>query len=180
MTAAPTVPAYGAKMAAAGSHPQPRVPPRPALSAPLCLSPRPCRAAAAVSAKRLLGGSRPPRLKNITKKTVIDYEKRAFWLYQAENLCTRSKIHQRMRFSRQNLFISSKINRKLRKTFAGPKFFAEKFGRTNFSGVKKSKIANRLKRVLPKFHADWSSVWMVNGRSKNFFFMVFESLNFSL
>ena len=46
VTAAPTVPAYGAKMAAAGSHPQPRVPPRPALSAPLCLSPRPCRAAA--------------------------------------------------------------------------------------------------------------------------------------
>ena len=84
-------------------------------------------------------------------------------MYQAENLCTRSKIHQRIRFSRQNSSISSKISRKLRKTFAEPKFFAEKFCRKNFSGVKKSKIANRLKRVLPKFRADWSSVWEVNG-----------------
>ena len=35
-----------------------------------------------------------------------------------------------------------------------------------FSGVEKSKVANRLKRVLPKFRADRSHVRGVNGRSK--------------
>ena len=33
-------------------------------------------------------------------------------------------------------------------------------------GVEKSKVANRLKRVLPKFRADRSHVRGVNGRSK--------------
>ena len=42
-----------------------------------------------------------------------------------------------------------------------PENFAEQI-----FGVKKSKIANRLKRVLPKFGADRSYVWEVNGRSK--------------
>ena len=34
------------------------------------------------------------------------------------------------------------------------------------SGAKKLKIANRLKRVLPKFGGERSYVWEVNGRSK--------------
>ena len=34
----------------------------------------------------------------------------------------------------------------------------------NFFGVKKSKIANRPKRVLPKFRADRSHVRQVRGR----------------
>ena len=35
-----------------------------------------------------------------------------------------------------------------------------------FFGVKKSKVANRLKRVFPKFRVDRSHVRGVNGRSK--------------
>ena len=46
LTAAPAAPAYGTRMTAAGSRPQPHGLPRPALSAPLRLSPRPCCAAA--------------------------------------------------------------------------------------------------------------------------------------
>ena len=45
-------------------------------------------------------------------KSSENEEKRVFLLYQAENLCTRSKIHQRIRFSRQNSPIYSKIHRK--------------------------------------------------------------------
>ena len=46
------------------------------------------------------------------------------------------------------------------------KFVYDFFCRKKFFGVKKSKIANRLKRVLPKFRADRSYVWEVNGRWK--------------
>ena len=42
----------------------------------------------------------------------------------------------------------------------------EIFCRIFFFGVEKSKVANRLKRVLPKFRADRSHVRGVNGRSK--------------
>ena len=41
-------------------------------------------------------------------------------------------------------------------------FWRRKF----FFGVEKSKVANRLKRVFPKFEADRSEVRGVNGRSK--------------
>jgi len=41
---------------------------------------------------------------------------------------------------------------------------SEFFFRKNFLGVKKSKVANRLKRVLPKFRADRSDVRRVRGR----------------
>ena len=44
--------------------------------------------------------------------------------------------------------------------FLTPKFFFRIF----FFGVKKSKIANRPKRVLPKFRADPSHVRKVRGR----------------
>ena len=46
------------------------------------------------------------------------------------------------------------------------KCFAEIFFRKFFFGVKKSKVANRLKRALPKFRGDRSEVRGVNGRSK--------------
>ena len=42
----------------------------------------------------------------------------------------------------------------------------EKIRRKLFLGVEKSKVANRLKRVLTKFDADRSHVRGVNGRSK--------------
>ena len=42
----------------------------------------------------------------------------------------------------------------------------EQFRRKKFSGVEKSKVANRLKRGLPKFRADRSRVRGVNHRSK--------------
>ena len=45
-------------------------------------------------------------------------------------------------------------------------FDAEKNWSKIVFGVNKSKIANRLKRVLTKFRADRSYVWEVNGRSK--------------
>ena len=40
------------------------------------------------------------------------------------------------------------------------------FLRKKIFGVKKSKVANRLKRALPKFRGDRSQVRGVNGRSK--------------
>ena len=43
-----------------------------------------------------------------------------------------------------------------------PKLFVEPF----FFGVEKSKVANRLKRVLPKFRADRSYVRGVNGTER--------------
>ena len=48
------------------------------------------------------------------------------------------------------------------KRVSEPKMFVDLF----FFGVEKSKIANRLKRVFPKFEADRSHVRGVNGRSK--------------
>ena len=47
-----------------------------------------------------------------------------------------------------------------------PRKFLKKFYPNFFSGVEKWKVANRLKRVLPKFHADRSHVRGVNGRLK--------------
>ena len=43
--------------------------------------------------------------------------------------------------------------------------FRKKVSKNKF-GVEKRKIANRPKRFLPKFHADPSVFWGVNGRSK--------------
>ena len=45
-------------------------------------------------------------------------------------------------------------------------FRSEMFADFFFSGVEKSKVANRLKRALPKFRGDRSEVRGVNGRSK--------------
>ena len=56
-------------------------------------------------------------------------------------------------------------------TFARPNLqkkaiLQNKCASTIFFGVEKSKFANRLKRVFPKFEADRSEVRGVNGRSK--------------
>ena len=48
----------------------------------------------------------------------------------------------------------------------GPENFRKKQIRSKNFSVEKWKIANRLKRVLPKFRADPSFVRGVNGRSK--------------
>ena len=42
----------------------------------------------------------------------------------------------------------------------------EHFRDFNLFGLEKSNVENRLKRVLPKFHADWSHPRGVNGRLK--------------
>ena len=80
--------------------------------------------------------------------------------YRPKKLCTWSKIGQGIRFWRQKSPSSSKIDRKSRKTsFRHRKFSSKKIG-----CVKKSKVANRLKHVLPKFRTDWGFVR--NGRLK--------------
>ena len=45
-----------------------------------------------------------------------------------------------------------------------PRKKARKNFRKQFSGVKKSKVANCLKRVFPKFRGDWSEVRGANGK----------------
>ena len=56
----------------------------------------------------------------------------------------------------------------IKKTDPKPNFFRKKipnfFFEKKFFGVKKSKIANRPKRVLPKFRADPSHVCRFRGR----------------
>ena len=47
-----------------------------------------------------------------------------------------------------------------------PKKKSKKFSPQKISGVKKSKVANRPKRVFPKFRGDPSEVRGANGRSK--------------
>ena len=44
--------------------------------------------------------------------------------------------------------------------------FGKKNRQKKFFGVEKWNVGNRLKRVFPKFRADRSLVWGVNGRSK--------------
>ena len=43
---------------------------------------------------------------------------------------------------------------------------SEIYSEKNVFGIKKSKVANRLKRALPKFRGDRSEVRGVTGRSK--------------
>ena len=88
--------------------------------------------------------------------SVILHEMRLVWSYRPEILCTRSKNRLRIRFWRQKWCSSSKIHRKRRKTCLRKLFFA----------VDKSKVANLLKRVFPKFEADRSYVRGVNGHPK--------------
>ena len=74
-----------------------------------------------------------------------------------------SKIDRATWFWRQKKPRSSKICRKWRKTDVRIRK-SENFFRKKIFGVKKSKVANRLKRVLPKFRGDRSDVRRVRGR----------------
>ena len=60
---------------------------------------------------------------------------------------------------------SSKFCRKSAENHEKPEIFRKKI-RKNFFDVEKSKVANRPKRVFPKFRADRSQVRGANGRSK--------------
>ena len=60
---------------------------------------------------------------------------------------------------------SSKFCRKSAENHEKPEIFRKKF-RKKFFDVEKSKVANRPKRVFPKFRADRSQVRGANGRSK--------------
>ena len=62
-------------------------------------------------------------------------------------------------------------------------FYSENFIPKKYFCIEKSNVGNHLKRVLPKFQAERSYFWGVNGRSKFLFFRnlrnssFFETLN---
>ena len=82
-----------------------------------------------------------------------------FWSYRPQEGCIWSKIWCRSWFWRQELPSSSKIGLKSRKTEKKlRKIFQKKIG------VKKSKVANRPKRVFPTFRGDRSEVRGASGK----------------